>query len=107
MCSFMKAIRRACRSLVLAEYSKSTVFSRLPRLERERSAPRRDAFHLFPPQFGHHPRPAPDLDCVLARRGSVDDPAHDALGDAGGTEHVVRDIEVPVVGIDRPAAGVA
>src|SRR5271157_5018523 len=103
MCSSMNAPRRACKSLVLAEYSKSTLFSRFAAIARERSAPRHDSLRLAPPQLGHYARPTPDLDCVLACCGSIDDATHDALGDAGGAKHVVGDIEIPVIRIDRRA----
>src|SRR5271169_970509 len=73
----------------------------------ERSAPHHDALYLSPPKLGHYTRPPSHLDGVLARGGSVDDAAHAALGDAGGAEHVVGDIEVPVVWIDRLAPDVS
>src|SRR5580704_15687953 len=103
----MKAHRRACKPLVLAEYSKSTAFSRLSGAARERSAPCHDALHLLPPELGHHACPAPDLDRVLARCGPVDDATHDALRNAGRAEHVVGEIEVPMVRVDRLAPDTA
>src|SRR5271170_7744353 len=104
MCSSMKATRRACKSLVLAEYSKSTVFSQFAATALERSASRHNAVHLPPPELGHHARPTPDLERVLAGSGSVDDTAHDALRDAGRAEHVVGEIEVPMIRVNRLAA---
>src|SRR5437660_5168023 len=112
MCSSMKAASRDASSWVFGEYSKSMANSCADASKRKsnpasRSAPRENLLHPLPAKLGHPACPASDFRRVLACRRTIDDAAHDALRDARGAEHVVRDIEVPVVRIDRSAADAA
>src|SRR6266498_4719612 len=105
----MKAASRAASALVFGEYSKSMATSCANASKNKGQAhaaplaPRENLFHLLPAELGHPPCPAPDLLRMLACRRAIDDAAHNALCDARGAEHVVRDVEVPMVGIDRSA----
>src|SRR5438552_11588264 len=104
----MNASRRAARSWVRAECS-NAMASSCARclvgmlLPVRQSAPAEDLLDLLPTTLRHVPGRASRLDSVRAGRDAVERASHDALGDAGGAEHVVRDIKVPLIGIDRPA----
>src|SRR3989442_688253 len=112
MCSSMKAASRDASSLVFVEYSKSMAnscahASKGKAKSASRSAPRENLLHPLPAKLGHPACPASDFRRVLACRGTIDDAAHDALRDARGAEHVVRDVEVPMIGNDLLAADAA
>src|SRR5437764_5175072 len=104
----MNASRRAASSWVRAECSNAMASSCARCLVGmlvpvRRSAPAEDLLDLLPTTLRHVPGRASRLDSVRAGRDAVERASHDALGDAGGAEHVVRDIKVPLIGIDRPA----
>src|SRR5215469_18822192 len=60
---------------------------------------------LLPGQIRRGARPRTRLPCVVARCGALEHPLHDALADAGDTEHVVGHAEFPHLRLDGAAAG--
>src|SRR2546430_13969334 len=103
----MTASRRAASSWVLAECSNSMASSCARCLVEvlrpaRRSTPAEDLFDLLPAALRHVSRRASRLVGMRAGRDAVERASHDSLGDAGGAEHVVGDVEVPLVGIDGP-----
>src|SRR5690348_7339184 len=62
-----------------------------------------DPLRELPAALGHGPRLPARLGGEEARRGPVLHPLHDALRDAGGTEEVVREVEIPGARVDRRA----
>src|SRR5512147_883786 len=88
MCASMNAFRRFKRSLVLVLYSKSMLSSSnlRPSLIRQPSG-----------------RPS-DLQRIFTRGGALFHPPHDSLRDPRRPEHVVGEVEIPVLRVDRVAA---
>src|SRR5687768_3768132 len=89
MWSSMKAVTRFCKSLVLAEYSKSMVS---PLKVWEGLGPLCE----LPVHLGHRSRTAARGHGLLARCGTGLDPLGNALQDRGHAEQVVGLVEVPV-----------
>src|SRR5690606_39661777 len=96
MCSSMNAISCSRSCFTRGEYSKSMSVS----LECDLAVGVVSALHPFdeaPRRLGEPAGPSAGFEGLVAGCGAVHGPLHDPLQDAREPEHVVRDVEVPVL----------